>query len=179
MCAHLPRASGDSCDIWTRHSWNSHGTRGHSGMAPVASEGLGMSQLLQIPAVPSWQCHRESKVLHVHSLCLPFPKFPFWDLSLLWLKPLHPSPPFLECRSQPLPVPCPGCGNGLPPAPRSTEILAGGHEEPGAGCDCLKPPQEVRAAAGRAVCPHSHSWADIWPAYVLYVPDICSIDIYV
>lgn len=166
VCPH-PRAGGDRGDIW-----DSHGTRGHSGMAPVTSEGI--SQSSQIPAAP-WQCHGESKVLRGHSLRLPFPTFPSWDLSLLRIKPRHPSPPFPECWSRPLPVPCPGSGNGVTPAPRGMGIPVRGHEELRAGCDSLKPPQEARAAAERAVHPQSHSWANVWPPDVLCVPHLCPI----
>lgn len=95
MCACLPRASGDSSDIWTRHSWNGHGTQGHSGMVTVMPEGLEISQLPQTPAAP-WLCPAGSATgKPKSSMCIP----------CTYLSPSFPSGIYLYCGLQRITLP--------------------------------------------------------------------------
>lgn len=179
MCPHLPRACGDSGDIWTCHSWDK-GTQwdGSSG----ALRDWEISQLSQIPAVP-WLFPagsaignpKSSKCIPSTSLSPSFSSGIYLYCSLNHITPPHPSWSAGHGHSLSHAL---GVGIGsrqLPGAQGSCQ--EGMRSHPGAGCDSLNPPQEARAAAERAVCPQSHSWADIWPVYVLHVPHICPMHI--
>lgn len=85
VCPH-PRAGGDSGDIW-----DSHGTRGHSGMAPVMSEGI--SQSSQIPAAPGSATENPKSSVGIPSASLS-PRFPpgiYLYCGLNRVTPPHPS----------------------------------------------------------------------------------------
>lgn len=176
MCAQLLIASGDSDDIWTRHSWNIHVTRGHSGMAPVTSDSASYPKSLLRPG-----CALLTVPQGIQSSPCPFPLPPF---------PSFPSRIYLHCGLNHINAPHPsqsaGHGHSLSHA---LGVGTGSRQLPGAQgsqregariwrLDAI--PSNLLGKLQREQCgPRATAELDVWPIYVLCVSDIWPIYIHI